>query len=568
MASLFTNAVNFFGNAIKDALTPDTMRDYQHASRLFVGNNFERMPKYGFLFHVFFDIDRNLSEVLKSQPSELGLMVKSTDLPKFTVATKTYNSYNRPNIVQSKIAFDPISITFHDDSANLVRNFWYDYYRYHYRDSDHGDNASNAFYKKNYKYSNRDLKKFGYTTRDDYSESVETIRPYLRSIRIYSLHQKRFSEYILINPVIKNFRHGQHDYSNGTGIMESTMTVEYETVLYQSGATSRATVNGFTELHYDQTRSPLRTYGGVKSIFGTGGLMDTAGSVLADIEQGNFASAIFKTAQGINVARSMNLKRALVSELTGIYTSEATRAIQSATPAVIDQINRTMQNTVGSPVTVPTVAGIEGATSNQYSGIPSTSSVAALAGAAIILNSTPINNQYRRTPNTQANNVTAPTNYAPRLPLNANATVLKTADSTLLIGNDQDRFNTGKSQTQVNVPLRRQDLNNRITSLTRRIQTVGDESAAATQQIANTTQAIAAINTKIAATQALTPATPEGVTQKNLLLAELGQQVQVMNNLKNIAQANLTRLDGEIASLKQDLTSSTTEYNSLLPTPA
>jgi SpoU rRNA methylase family enzyme len=97
---------------------------------------------------------------------------------------------------------------------------------------------------------------------------------------------------------------------------------------------------------------------------------------------------------------------------------------------------------------------------------------------------------------------------------------------------------------------------------------VGDESAAATQQIANTTQAIAAINTKIAATQALTPATPEGVTQKNLLLAELGQQVQVMNNLKNIAQANLTRLDGEIASLKQDLTSSTTEYNSLLPTPA
>lgn len=565
MASLFTNAVNFFGNAVKEALTPDTMRDYQHASKLFVGNNFERMPKYGFLFHVFFDIDRNLSEVLKSQPSELGLMVKSTDLPKFTVATKTYNSYNRPNIVQSKIAFDPISITFHDDSANIVRNFWYDYYRFHYRDSDHGDNASNAFYKKNYKYTGRDLKKFGYTLRDDLSQNLDAMRPYLRSVRIYSLHQKRFSEYILINPVIKNFRHGQHDYANGTATMESSMTIEYETVLYQSGATSTATVNGFTELHYDKTRSPLRQYGGVKSIFGVGGLMDTAGSVLADIEQGNFASAIFKTAQGINVARTMNLKRAFVSELTGIYTAEATRAIQSATPAVIDQINNTMRNSIGSPVTIPNAAGAEGATSNQYTGIPSTSSVAALAGAAIILNSTPISNQYKQTPNTQANNTVAPTNYAPRLPLNAGVAVPANADSTLRIGNDQDRFGTERPQGQINVAQRKQDLTNKINSLNRRIQTVGDESAAASQQITNTTQAIADITAKISATQALTPTSPAAITQKSLLLAELNQQVQLMNTLNSIAQTNLSRINTEIASLKQDLTSTTTEFNGLQP---
>jgi len=561
MASIFTNAVNFFGNAIKDALTPDTMRDYQHASRLFVGNNFERMPKLGFLFHVFFDIDSNLSNVLKSQPEELGLMVKNTDLPKFTVGVKSYNSYNRTNLVQNKIGFDPINIVFHDDSANIVRNFWYDYYRYHYRDSDHGDNSNNAFYKNRYKYTSENLRKFGYSPRNDNSQSLEGNRPYLRCIRIYSLHQKRFSEYILINPIIRAFRHGQHDYSNGSNTLDSSMTVEYETVLYQSGTVSPNTVKGFASLHYDTVKSPLRTFGGVKSIFGTGGLLDTAGSVIADIEQGNFASAIFKTAQGINVARNMNLKRALVSELTGIYTAEATRSIQSALPTVIDQINRTMQPGVGSPVTVPTV--VSG--SNQYTGMATIGSVAQLAGAAIILGSTPITNQYQRTPNTKANNVTAPTNYAPRLPLNPNSTIPVQADSTLKIGNDQDRFGTGSAQGQINIPLRRQDLSNKINSLNRRIQTVSDESAAATQQINNTTQAITSLNTKLAATQATTPVTPDGITQKSLLLAEINQQLVLMNNLKTIAQTNLTRLNTEIASLKQDLTGTTTELNSLQP---
>ena len=35
--------------------TGETMRDYKHASRTFVDNNFELQPRYGYLFHVIFE---------------------------------------------------------------------------------------------------------------------------------------------------------------------------------------------------------------------------------------------------------------------------------------------------------------------------------------------------------------------------------------------------------------------------------------------------------------------------------------------------------------------------------
>ena len=556
MANLFTNAVNFFGNALREAVTPDTMRDYQHASRLFVGNNFERTPKLQFLFHVFFDVDPSLSAVIRANKEELGLMVKTIDLPRFTVNSKIMNSYNRPNIVQNKVSFDPVNISFHDDSANIVRNFWYDYYRYHYRDSDYGDSGTNPFYKKYYKYRPQDTGKFGYSLRQE--STGEEIRPYLRSVRIYSLHQKRFSEYILINPIIKNFRHGSHQ-TGGNDTMQHDMTIEYENILYQSGSITTGSVQGFGDLHYDKTRSPLRQYGGVKGIFGTGGLIDTAGSVLADVESGNYASAIFKTAQGINAARSMNLKKSLISELTGIYTAEATRAIQSATPAVIDQVNKTMQTQFSGTHTVPTVAGIEGAVSNKYTGVGSMSSIAALAGAAIILNSTPIGLRGKDT------GVVSNNKYNPQLPANPGVTRPVTIDYTLKIGNDQDKFDYNFPQGQINTAQKSQDLVNKINSLNRRLSTVGNESAAASQQINNTTQAITDITGKIAAIQALAAVTPQEIAQKTALLAELSQQITLMNNLKNIAQTTLARLNTEIASLNQDIAGSTKELTALQP---
>lgn len=308
MADIFSDIFKFAGTVINQALTPDNLRDYRHASKLFVDDQYRLMPKLGFLFYVRFDIN----DVRFPDPQnpladrEIGMLVKSVSLPKFSIDVKKYNSYNRPNYVQSKINYDPISITFHDDSANVIRNFWFDYYNYYYRDADYTE----ELYSAEHKYEKeRRSDKWGYSPR------LSSGKPYLRSIRIYSLHQKRFSEYVLLNPMIKTFRHGDHQQGQNETVQHD-MTVEYESVLYLYGSVTPSNVPGFADLHYDKMPSPLTPAGGgTKSILGPGGLLDTADDVVQDVKDGNYGSALFKGLKGLKTAKSMNLKKAAIGEV-------------------------------------------------------------------------------------------------------------------------------------------------------------------------------------------------------------------------------------------------------------
>ena len=230
------------------AVTP-FLRDYQHASKLFLGGQLPDgqqglMPKTGFLFHVVFDLNKEITRDFSL--AELGLMVKTVTLPKFTIDVKMQNAYNRASYTQTKIKYDPVSITFHDDSSNVVRDFWFSYFNYYYRDSDYEE----PLYQINHKYNNRSATEWGYTpTKKSNSE-------FLNSVRIFSLHQKNFSEYVLVNPIIKSFKHGDHKYEDGSALMSHDMTIDYETVLYYSGSISEDTVKGFGTIHYDRTPSP------------------------------------------------------------------------------------------------------------------------------------------------------------------------------------------------------------------------------------------------------------------------------------------------------------------------
>jgi hypothetical protein len=285
----------------------DILRDRAHASKLFVADNYRLMPKLGFLYHVAIETYQPTSN--KNGPSEVGMLAKSVQLPKFSVDLKKYNSYNRPNYAQTKISYDPITVTFHDDNADVVRNFWFDYYNYYYRDADYDE----GIYGAETKYSDsRPTDRWGFTPK--------SAQPFLKSIRIYSLHQKRFSEYVLINPKIRSFRHGDHQAgSNDT--MQHEMTVEYEAVLYYYGSVSANTTKGFVDLHYDKHPSPLTPAGGgTSSIFGQGGLLQTADEVIGDLANGNYGSAIFKGIQGMQNAKNMNLKKAAIGEILAAGT--------------------------------------------------------------------------------------------------------------------------------------------------------------------------------------------------------------------------------------------------------
>ncbi len=253
---------NIWGD-IRQSLFPEqNVRDYQHAARTFIDGLYRLSPKLSSLYHVFIDVNTSVSTIDQLSQIETGLMAKSVQLPKFNIQNKVHNAYNRKMIQQERINYDPISITFHDDSADIVRKFWYDYYSYYYRDSDY---LSVDNYQADSKYKQRQQQMWGYSPKSDPNNV-----PYINSIRLYSLHQKRFSSYTLIRPMITSFAHGQHE-AGSYDPMEHSMTVAFESVLYDSGPVSNGTVLGFSEVHYDQTPSPLRNpgalIGGVENIF-------------------------------------------------------------------------------------------------------------------------------------------------------------------------------------------------------------------------------------------------------------------------------------------------------------
>lgn len=308
-----------FGNQfLKQLGKGDNLRDYQHAARTFVDSMYALSPKMGSMFHVFIDLNTQASAIGQSNQIELGMMAKTVNLPKFSVQTKTYNAYNRKNISQERINYDPVSITFHDDSKDVVRDFWYGYYRYYYRDSDH----SISMYNDDTKYTRRNIQDWGFSPTSGKTQN------YINAIRIYSLHQKYFSSYILIKPTITSFAHGQHQAGEFSP-MEHTMSVAYEAVQYETGPVNDGTVQGFNVMHYDKTPSPLTSLGGgTKSILGPGGLVDGIGSITNNLQNGNFLAAglaAFKTGstfkgESLKAIASAELKSTASSILKGQNT--------------------------------------------------------------------------------------------------------------------------------------------------------------------------------------------------------------------------------------------------------
>ena len=60
------------------------------------------------------------------------------------MSVETLNQYNRKRLAQTKIEYNPVQIEFHDDGGDLVRNMWYNYFKYYYKDpSNNDDNIAN-----------------------------------------------------------------------------------------------------------------------------------------------------------------------------------------------------------------------------------------------------------------------------------------------------------------------------------------------------------------------------------------------------------------------------------------
>lgn len=278
MANYFTR---FLNGVAEGLLNPKGQQaNWQHATRLFVDNSMRLSPRTKFLFYVRFELNKyaiKAPNFTNNHSEEVNLLVKTAELPKFNFDTTTKNQYNRKKIVYTKINYEPVNITVHDDSAGVMSALWATYYGYYVGDRLNPNSAYNATH---YRPTDTRNDNFRYGLDNNVSD------PFFRSVTVYTMSRRRFVGYTLVNPRIKSWTHGNMDYS-ASEFNESSMQLEYEAVKYSAGNVSYNNPTGFATLHYDAAPSPLTVAGGgVSTLTGEGGVLDGLESVFGDLSSG------------------------------------------------------------------------------------------------------------------------------------------------------------------------------------------------------------------------------------------------------------------------------------------
>ena len=227
-----------------------TLRDQQHAARVFTDNQFRLAPKHNFLFHVAFGINTAAlrdNTLVQRYGQEINMLVKSVDLPNFNVQTEMLNQYNRKKVVQYQHKPQDTSIKFHDDNMGLINQLWQNYYSYYYADP-LAAQVAGAYNRNATRNSNFILSNYGL---DNGSTA-----PFFSYIKIYQMARHEYVMYQLWNPIITSWNHNKLSYSDHN-TRDFDMKITYEAVSYSVGEITNGDPEGFGLTHYDNGSSPL-----------------------------------------------------------------------------------------------------------------------------------------------------------------------------------------------------------------------------------------------------------------------------------------------------------------------
>jgi hypothetical protein len=227
------------------------LRDARHANQIYTAHNFAFAPKTKYMYHVRFDPHQDVgsnTNTFKFQ-KEIGILVKSADLPSFRASVENKQQYNRKKNVQTRVDYQDCRIAFHDDNTGVTRALLEDYYRYYFMDANKVTGGLETAYQPRDKYFG-DVPNYGLNNGKP--------NPFFKSITIYQLARREWVAYTLVNPLLTAWDHGSVE-SSGTDFNENTITVAYEAVQYTNGSVAGDTPAGFADasIGYDVTPSPL-----------------------------------------------------------------------------------------------------------------------------------------------------------------------------------------------------------------------------------------------------------------------------------------------------------------------
>ena len=236
------------------------LASYEHGMRLFVDGNMEYAPKVAFLYHVNFVLNSGAKALLPGFVSanglginEIGLLAKSASLPKFQPQVETLNRYNQKKNIQTKIVYDPVTISLHDDKKSLTSALLQAYYRYYFVDGNYG------------------VRPYAYNPDNTYKGSIERYgldakipqKHFFKEIHISQLSRGLYTRYTLVNPILSKFDHDDLDYSEDTKALQNNITINYEAVFAETGKISEnsGVPDGFAQVRYDHKPSSLGAAG-------------------------------------------------------------------------------------------------------------------------------------------------------------------------------------------------------------------------------------------------------------------------------------------------------------------
>lgn len=345
MADQFTRFLTGLGQGLTNP--KGNLGDFRHASRLYLDNQYARAPRTKFLYHVNFEINRPAlnSPTFNISAGSIGMLVKQADLPKVTLDHDIKNQYNRKKVIYKDLKYEPLNITFHDDSFGLVNAMWAQYLSFYSPERFQPqqawqDTSSGPYGPVN---SNK-LYRYGLDVSKGVSAGPATeghayTQPFFKNITLYTLSKKRFNSYTLVNPHIVSWTHGNVDQSSNNGTVEAQMSIVYESILYGTGIiVKNKEPTNFANVIYDSTPSPLTIGGGtIGSVSGLAntllgqtfsGIINDAEAIYGpgNVQQGRFGSGgnlLQNTVAAINFYKSVRSisKESLIAEATNIILS-------------------------------------------------------------------------------------------------------------------------------------------------------------------------------------------------------------------------------------------------------
>lgn len=234
------------------------LRDYRHARNLYYEYGLAFAPKTKYLFHCLFEpsseIGNSATKNAFAFQKQLGVLVKTADLPSFRIGIENRKQYNRIKQFQTRIDYQDVNITFHDDNLGVTRALFEEYYKYNFLDG-------------RYDVQKGAITSGPYASRDKYSPTVPkyglntgNVGPFFNSITLYQLSRQEYFAYTLVNPIVTQWSHGDVAAEDAGGMNENTMGIAYESVIMTNGDIgndSQPVAFGDTETGYDQTPSPL-----------------------------------------------------------------------------------------------------------------------------------------------------------------------------------------------------------------------------------------------------------------------------------------------------------------------